>query len=95
MKHPHIVKLIGAYEERQGIPSFILEPNLVKARQELFGFKALPRKSKGINMLLERAKRFLEQVAIGLEYLHIKGLIHMELSLDTIMVGYNVCLPTL
>jgi hypothetical protein len=89
VRHPHIVKMIGSYEERRGVPSFILEPNLVKARQELFGFKALPRKSKGINMLLERAKRFLEQVAIGLEYLHIKGLVHMELSLDTIMLLSN------
>ena len=88
VKHPHIVKLFGTFEAARGLPAFIVEPNMVRARQELFGFKALPGKSKGKYMLLERTKRFLEQVSIGLEYLHVKGLVHLELSLDSVMVRF-------
>ena len=115
-----MIKLLGTFQASRGIPGFILEPGLFRARRELFGFKviifyfstiplafsakfflqklnycrmtfyhlfqALPRRSKGKNMLLERCRRILEQVGIALEHLHRKGLVHMELSLDTVMV---------
>ena len=42
-------------------------------------------------MLLERCRRILEQVGIALEHLHRKGLVHMELSLDTVMVLILIC----
>ena len=87
LKHPNIVRYHGSFECQRGIPGFILEAGLVRARQELFGFRSLPRRSKGKNVLLERCRRILEQVGMGLEYMHAKGLVHMELSLDTVMVG--------
>ena len=69
------------------MPAFVLEACTVRARQELFGYKGIPRRSKGKNMFLERCRRFMEQVGMGLEYIHCKGLVHMELSLDTVMVS--------
>ncbi len=150
VRHPNVIKLLGTFQASRGVPGFIVEPGLFRARRELFGFKvrtcmkicfwseretvceggdlgkrtepilleqtihapalnllllaecdfsllcslilcllvsqALPRRSKGKNMLLERCRRILEQVGIALEHLHRKGLVHMELSLDTVMV---------
>ena len=70
-----------------GVPALVLEPHLVPARQELFGFRAWPRHSRGRYVLVERARACLEQTAMGLEHLHLKGLVHLELSLDSVMVG--------
>ena len=39
-----------------------MEGKLGKARQELFGFRALPKKSKGRHVLMERCRKLLEQV---------------------------------
>ena len=86
VKHPHVVKFLGTFEVARGMPAFLLEPCLVRARQELFGYKGIPRRSRGKNMFLERCRRFLEQVGMALEYMHCKGMVHMELSLDTVMV---------
>ena len=52
----------GTFEAERGIPGYLLEPQLVRARLELFGFRALPRQSKGRNVLMERCRKILEQV---------------------------------
>ena len=69
-----------------GVPGYILEPKLTRARKEIFGYKALPKKSQARYMQAERGRRVLEQVAMATEFLHFKRLVHMELSLDTVML---------
>ena len=61
-RHPNVVKFLGTFEEAKGVPGFVFETCLIPARRELFGFRALPRASKGRNVLMGRCKAILEQV---------------------------------
>ncbi|KAK2148553.1 hypothetical protein LSH36_491g00039 [Paralvinella palmiformis] len=88
-RHPNVAIFLGTYQKDKGIPGILLQGKLTKARQELFGFRALPKASRGRHVLMERCRKILEQVGMGLEYLHFRGLVHMEVSLDTIMIERN------
>ena len=57
------------FEIENGIPAILLEPGLVKTRQELFGFKALPKSSMGRRALMVRCKGILEQVTVKMKFL--------------------------
>ena len=57
---------------------FLFLGDLMSARRYL---------TKGFHDPRESVPRLLEGVLLGLAYLHREGLVHMELSLETIMVS--------
>ena len=89
--HPCVAQLLATFEAAQGVPGLLFEGGLVPARGEVFGLRLLQARAcsskAGKNAIVERCYRVLEQVAVALEYLHYRGIVHLELSLDTVMVS--------
>ncbi|XP_045165820.2 uncharacterized protein LOC123529516 isoform X2 [Mercenaria mercenaria] len=85
-----IAEFLGIHNAETITPAFVYGGDLKSVRRSLSGF--CNKRESVPNMLLE--------TACGLEYLHNKGLVHMELSQDTITVDETgtvqltgACLP--
>ncbi|XP_019636106.1 PREDICTED: uncharacterized protein LOC109478780 [Branchiostoma belcheri] len=76
--HPNIIWMLGAAKGPEGIPMLILEP-ASRSLRSLLG------KRKSI-ATTDNIRRALLDVGRGLEYLHKKGMVHIELSMDTVLV---------
>ncbi|XP_035689622.1 uncharacterized protein LOC118424923 [Branchiostoma floridae] len=74
----HIILLLGASRGPIGIPMLILEP----ARRSLRSFLGRGE----ITSTSQNKKVAMSCVGKGLEYLHNKGMVHIELSMDTVLV---------
>ncbi|XP_062582798.1 serine/threonine-protein kinase Nek7-like [Saccostrea cucullata] len=93
LDHPCVAKFLGIHHSDSPIPAFVYMDHLRSLK--------IYRESTFCNLRVE-IPRFLEEVVYGLEYLHSKKLVHMELCQNTITVDFdgNVkltggCLPRL
>ncbi|CAH1238236.1 CSK [Branchiostoma lanceolatum] len=76
--HPNIIWMLGAAKGPGGIPMLILEPASRSLRSLLGRRKSI--------VTSDNVRRALLDVGKGLEYLHKKGMVHIELSMDTVLV---------
>ncbi|XP_078573528.1 uncharacterized protein LOC144860241 [Branchiostoma floridae x Branchiostoma japonicum] len=76
--HPNIIWMLGAAKGPDGIPRLILEAASRSLRSLLGRRKSI--------VTSDSIRRVLLDVGKGLEYLHKKGMVHIELSMDTVLV---------
>ena len=67
-------------------PSLVFNPGLVSARERLLGTTSQSGRPYFLNNVV---KPFLLAVSEGVKFMHLRKLIGMELSLDTVL--YEVC----
>ncbi|XP_062611406.1 uncharacterized protein LOC134273227 [Saccostrea cucullata] len=77
LKHSHVAEFLGLHRVHSGFPTLIYK-NRMKTLHEYF-------KSRSKDSAKERMKVFQETVK-GLEYLHRRNLVHMELNTHTVTV---------
>ncbi|XP_061187855.1 uncharacterized protein LOC133195894 [Saccostrea echinata] len=77
LKHNHVAEFLGLHRVNAGFPTLIYKDRM-KTIHEYF-------KSKSKDTAKERVKIFQETVK-GLEYLHRRNLVHMELNTHTVTV---------
>ena len=75
-----VPKFLGLLQ--QEVPAIVLDSQLVVARSYLLKNAPMTR----MMFLTNIVKPFVLSVGNGLEFLHIKKLVHMEVSLDSILV---------
>ncbi|XP_071083349.1 uncharacterized protein [Haliotis cracherodii] len=90
LEHPSVASFLGM-TRTDNITTFIFENNLTSARRYL---------RRSTTRVKEVVPRMLNELINGIEAIHKDGLVHMELSLDTVVIdnnGYvklcNMCLP--
>lgn len=78
MKHEHVAELLGIQNSNHPTPAFVFSGNLKPLGRFL--------KSRMVR-IKDDVPRMLKEVLLGLEYIHKKKMVHMELNLNTVTVS--------
>lgn len=75
-----MAEFLGVHHSDSPIQAFVYDNHLKSLRQFI---------KSGFGSLKEDVPRIVNEVANGIEYLHRKKMVHMELNTNTITVGFN------
>lgn len=80
LQHPHVAKFLGIHHSDSPIPAFIYMDHMRSLKVY---------KNSTFLKMAEEVPRILEEVVQGIDYLHSKKLVHMELNSNTITVDFE------
>ena len=92
-KHNCIPRLVGIMKTDQCSPALVFKGEIISAR--MYYQSAHKKRKVSFRAQLFQYRDFIDKLCRGLTFLHIKKLVHVEISLDSVMVSKKLQKPRL